>query len=352
MLDNWNMIASRKWFLMLLVSCLVGCSVPIPSPSPTPTENTYGYSQDAFETLSSLEKVDDHPLYVMHYAGEYVDLDSVKFPAHENPGCSLFTALGDPSNLLFGRNFDYWESPALLLYTDPPDGYASISMVDLSISGIDPVNFQDMEDKSILERDLLLAAPYFPVDGMNEYGVAIGFASVPGDRTAYDGPKPTTNSFAIMREVLDHARDVDEAVAIFTRFNIDFTGGMLHYLIADSTGHAVLIEYVNGEMITQSNDDPWNVATNDLIATVSETTRRNKCWRYKTLSEYLTSAGGKLFPMEAMDLLSEVSVGKYTPGTPRTAWSAVYEISTGDFLVAMRGQYDDVHTFHLEMASP
>lgn len=346
MLDNWNMIASRKWFLMLLVSCLVGCSVPIPSPSPTPTANTYGYSQDAFQTLSSLEKVDDHPLYVMHYVGEYVDLDSVIIPAHKNPGCSLFAALGDPRNLLFGRNFDYWESPALLLYTDPPDGYASISMVDLSITGIGPENFQDLKIKSIPERDLLL------VDGMNEYGVAIGFASVPGDRTAYDGPKPTINSFAIMREVLDHARDVDEAVAIFTGFNIDFTGGMLHYLIADSTGHAVLIEYVDGEMIVQPNDGPWSAATNNLIATVPEETRKTLCWRYKTISEYLTSAGGKLFPMEAMDLLSGVSVGKYTPGTPRTQWSAVYEISTGDFLVAMRGQYDDVHTFHLEMASP
>ena len=57
---------------------------------------------------------------------------------HRPPGrCSLFAALGDPENRLFGRNFDWRYSPALLLFTDRPagGGYASVSMVDIAYLG-------------------------------------------------------------------------------------------------------------------------------------------------------------------------------------------------------------------------
>ena len=33
--------------------------------------------------------------------------------------------------MVYGRNFDWQYSPALLLFTNPPDGYASVSMVDI-----------------------------------------------------------------------------------------------------------------------------------------------------------------------------------------------------------------------------
>ena len=38
--------------------------------------------------------------------------------------------------MLLGRNFDWYEHPALILFTDPPDGYASVSMVDISYLGV------------------------------------------------------------------------------------------------------------------------------------------------------------------------------------------------------------------------
>ena len=47
--------------------------------------------------------------------------------------------------MFYGRNFDWEFSPALLLFTDPPDGYASVSMVDLTFLGISPAASKDAD---------------------------------------------------------------------------------------------------------------------------------------------------------------------------------------------------------------
>ena len=49
----------------------------------------------------------------------------------------------------------------------------------------------------------------------------------------------------MIRLVLDRAASLAEAVAIFRRTAVDFTGGPpLHYLVADATGASAVIEYV------------------------------------------------------------------------------------------------------------
>ena len=152
--------------------------------------------------------------------------------------CSLFAALGDPGNRLYGRNFDWRYSPALLLFTDRPaaGGYASVSLVDIAYFGFDDGTI-DLAALPLAERRALLDAPGWPFDGMNEAGVAVGMAAVPTADERSDRDKPAIGSLGVMREVLDHAGSVDEAVAIFSSYNIDWEGGPpLHYLVADRTG--------------------------------------------------------------------------------------------------------------------
>jgi len=78
--------------------------------------------------------IDDYPLYVMHVYGDAPPVsavavrDSSALPAF---ACSLFAAFGDAETRLYGRNFDWDYSPALLLYAHPDNGYDSVSMVDL-----------------------------------------------------------------------------------------------------------------------------------------------------------------------------------------------------------------------------
>ena len=332
---------------MVILLALLGCRSSIAMPSPTPTENTYGFSQDAFKTLSSLEKVDDYPLYVMHYIGGYDSPATAHLPDDTTFACSLFAALGDEDNLLYGRNFDWAYSPALLLYTDPPNGYASVSMVNLAFSDYNTDNFRNILEMTVPERAPLLETPYIPSDGMNEFGLTIGMAAVNESVAAYDSSKPTIYSLAIIREILDHARTTDEAVAIFSKYNLAFTGGPpIHYLIADHRGRSLLIEYVDGEMVVLPNEHAWHLATNHLVAT-GINAGGSSGWRYDIMEERLTTASGSLSPADAMELLKDVS-----QRFNGTQWSVVYGISTGSVSVAMARNYDDVHHFHLETVSP
>jgi hypothetical protein len=99
-------------------------------------------------TLASLRQVDDHPLYVMRYYGPFTsDLllrTGVEGDIYERirqmampEACTCFAGLSGEGDRVFGRNFDWYDHPALLLFTDPPNGYASISMVDLYCLGYD-----------------------------------------------------------------------------------------------------------------------------------------------------------------------------------------------------------------------
>ncbi len=133
---------------------------------------------DDYITLASLQQVSGHPLYVMHYRGDYGFSEYIQTgmqPAAMDAGvetysagepawaCTGFAALSSADDRLMGRNFDWMDHPALLLFTDPPDGHASVSMVDLYYLGYE----QEIGDG---DRQALLRAPYLPFDGMNETG--------------------------------------------------------------------------------------------------------------------------------------------------------------------------------------
>lgn len=143
--------------------------------------------------------------------------------------------------------------------------------------------------------------------------------------------------------MLDQASNVDEALAILQSYNIDFEGGPpLHYLIADTSGRSVLVEFYQGEMVIIPNETPWHLATNFLRASAGESAE-GECWRYDKLSQHLTEAEGQLTVQDAMDLLAEVS-------QEGTQWSVVYGMSSGGVHVSMGQKYDNVHTFFLNLA--
>jgi hypothetical protein len=125
----------RNIMLLLAIGMLSACSVsqvaPIPvTPTVSITESRHVFSEAEMKTLASLKQVDDHPLYMMQYYGEYTSHPkSSRFAVREAgppPGwaCSLFTALLDDNHLLYGRNFDWdfsrcWCSPVRRMGTPP-----------------------------------------------------------------------------------------------------------------------------------------------------------------------------------------------------------------------------------------
>lgn len=321
--------------------------VSTPETTVTPTEDLGGLSADASGTLRSLEKLNDYPFYVMHYQGDYpYPRISLPLSADFNFSCSLFAALGTSGDMLYGRNFDWMFSPALLVFTDPSDGYASASMVDLNFLGIDNVTAAKLVDLPLSARDALLAAPSLPFDGMNEYGLVIAMAAIPDeyiDDASYDPSKSNIGSIDVIRQILDHARDVDEALEIFDGYNIDFGGGPpIHYLIADRTGSAVLVEFYQSEMIKLINQVPWHMATNHLRCIAQGDGR---CPRYRVISERLSAVNGQLDTKSAMRLLFDVKQAS-------TQWSAVYNMTSGEINIALGGKIDPAYTFRLDLSTP
>jgi choloylglycine hydrolase len=281
-------------------------SIPAPRPTPTITQSAdeLGLSEQEYSTLKTLEKVDDFPLYTMTYYGDYrhrltSELDRREVAAElifsNKPawGCSLFAALGDEHNMLYGRNFDWEFSPALLLFTNEPGSMASVSMVDIAYLGFGGDKAGSLLDLPLDELEGLLDAPFLPFDGMNEIGLAIGMAAVPAGNMSMDPEKDTLGSLRVMREVLDSAFDVDDALEILRRYNIDFQGGPpLHYLIADRYGGSVLVEFYEGEMVVIPNDTPWHQATNFLRAAVGASPE-GVCWRHDAISAQLEQTMGQ-----------------------------------------------------------
>jgi hypothetical protein len=348
--------------LLFLVGCsTAGVTPTATAPTPRPTavtfaptttpsgeQSTAGLTDEQLATLGSLQQVDEHPLYTMRYYGGY-EQAAAPTGVFEAPrsslawACSLFAALGDREGTLFGRNFDWEHSPALLLFTDPPQGYASVAMVDIAYLGFRGARAQRVTALPIEEQLMLLEAPFWPFDGMNEYGMVVGMAAVPPGRIRPDPAKESIGSLGVIREILDHARDVDEAVAILESYNVDMEGGPpLHYLIADASGRAALVEFHQGELIVTPNEKPWHLATNFLRAAAGESAT-GICWRYDRLYQQISKASGQLTPQEGMNLLAGVSQG-------HTQWSIVYGMLTGEINVAMGRRYEKVHTFHLRLA--
>ncbi len=301
-----------------------------------------------WRTLAGVRKVDEHPLYVMRYYGDYhlerflrtdagdaTRLERAPAEVALDWACTCFASLNCESALLLGRNFDWMEpNPALLLFAAPTDAYASVSMVDISYLGF------ASGIPSWSDRSRLLDAIYMPFDGMNEFGLAVSMMAVPEANCGHDPQKQTISGLNAIRLMLDYAKDVGEAVALLSDYNIAFGGPPLHYLVADATGSSAVVECVDGDMRVLYSDTPWQVSTNFVISERDADEYDSGCWRYRSAQIALRDVDGCLSREQAMALLEDVS-------QPGTLWSIVYGISGGYLDVAMGRKYSNVYTFTL-----
>jgi hypothetical protein len=330
--------------ILLLAACAAPTRLETPPPAATATP-----------PLLEVQKVDDHPFYVMPYNGDYGFAEYLKTGVRPEGGsidpadsgywaCSVFAALSADGQPVLGRNFDWYDHPALLLFTDSSDGYASVSMVDISYLGFDKET--PLDDQTLAE---LKAAPYLPFDGMNEKGLAVGMMAITDIQPAHDPNKVTLGSLETIRLMLDYAATVDEALLLLEKYNVDFSGGpTIHYLIADASGHSAVVEYGDARKGQEAryifrNTDPWQAATNFEFAPQPPSGASSGCWRYNTVYQTLSDADGKLTQPQAMAVLEMVS-------QPHTLWSVTYGLVSGQVDVVIWQQFDQVKTFQLEMA--
>lgn len=305
-------------------------------------------------TILSLKKLDDYPLYSINYYGDYnlnYEADNPKIDRH----CTTFLAFNGKGEPIYARNFDdaFQSHPMAMVTTHAPGKYATIAMCDLFFMGYKPGH---LPAGSLMKDQALLYSPRVPTDGMNDYGVAISFQGVPyHDDTSADPGKKSVDQTAMMRLVLDNARNVEEAVDLIKSCNVVLEGAHVpgpdepkdndgldstHFLLADASGNCVIVEFIGGEVVIVKKSDPWQVVTNFIVSgRVHDGVGQD---RDSIAEDELRVKNGVLSEDEAMALLQKVS-------QPGTHWSAVYNLKTGEVWLAMARNYSKIIKFKLQM---
>lgn len=298
-------------------------------------------------------------------------------------GCSSFTATTKDGDKIFGRNYDFAKTNTCIVFTEKNEGrHASISSVDLQFLGIDV----DKNVEGLMDKITCLAAPYAPLDGINDAGVSCGIYMTyqGGDETIatnQNTDKPDFTSTTLLRLILDYADNVDEAVEIASAYDLhDSAKTSYHYMVADATGKSAILEWV-GESdatdndggkrvlkVTYNDDDAhigtmegetdYQVITNFIIQPGyyddSEPSDKKGYDRYERIYEELNSTNGIVEDEEAaMDILE--IVGRRTwnndDGNGCTVHSVVYNLTDKTMMWVTNENYDDesaIFTFSLK----
>ena len=330
-------VKHRLLIIIIVVLCFSLCGCDNELDPITSVNQTY-------QTSSGIvTKIEDYPLFTLNYSSDYKFdeyLQTGKSPLYtsnnlngNNFSCTCFSAFGEDNRLL-GRNYDWSElSTYFILFTNPPNGYASVSTVDLGFFNYDYDQSPAFSDN----QNTLRILPYHPFDGINEMGVAIGMNAIENAQSPYDASKVTIGELQLIRLVLDYASSTQEAISLIQQYNIRMDDPPIHYLIADSSGHSLIIEFVNGRMEIIDNSNPWQVTTNFIITGLSDP-QNASCWRYKYAYETLSNKNGILSESEATSLLQNVSLSI-------TRWSTVFNLESGELQIAMGRDYKNLHHF-------
>ena len=332
-------------------------------------------------TVASIKKVNDYPFYTMTYEGDYgidefiaqggasSDAELIGFVVQhlmkglpktiELPdlACSTFNATTSEGDAIFGRNFDLSYSPSMLVRTDPADGYASISMVNLGFLGYGEYKLPDSPTSSITA----LAVPYAPLDGVNEAGLAVGVLLIDTDPTNQQTDRVDITTTTAIRLMLDKCATVDEALDLLEQYDMHSSANSCyHFQIADASGDTVVVEYVDNEMSVLDPDDvttagqpaagtTYMAATNFLL-TPGEYDFGTGQDRYQIVTEGLEAKDGVLSEDEAMSLLAACSQEPHINSRgeeSQTQWSVVYNLDKQSATIAIGRDYENVYEVSL-----
>lgn len=356
---NWKKIVKRVLITLLVIVIVIAGII-------------YGMFRHEISSLISLKKIDDYTLYTMEYDGDYGFDDFLKTGASNdgelvdfvvkkllkglpvefsipNLGCSTFNAQTQDGDKIFGRNFDLTYSPALFVKTKPDNGYASMSIVNLGFLGFN----KERQPDSLMKQITTLAAPYAPLDGLNEKGLSIGVLLIPDVATNQQTDKVDITTTTAVRLVLDKAATVDEAVALLKQYDMHSSAkSSYHFQIADANGKSVVVEYVDNEISVVDAKQSYQMATNFLLTPGDYDFGMGQD-RYDIMKNILDKNQGVITDEQAgMDILQAASSDwhKNDRGEESaTQWSVLYNNTDLTAKIVMGRKYDQTaHEFSLK----
>jgi choloylglycine hydrolase len=247
------------------------------------------------------------------------------------PACTTFFINKD-GQMIFGRNYD-WITDAGIVYTN--------------LRGLSKTSMQTADGNTISWTSQYGSITFnqygkeFPTGGMNEKGLVVELMWL--DETKYPAPdqRPAIGVLQWVQYQLDNCSTIDEVIATDKKLRIASVGvSPLHYLIADATGNAATIEFLDGKMVVHKNNELTLPVLTNSIYEESARLYKNAAVKDKggsfaygnnslerfgqactMVQQFKTGKINKPVTDYAFDILSEVSQGSFTK------WSIVYDIS-------------------------
>lgn len=261
--------------------------------------------------------------------------------------CSAFNAEDPSGHVLMGRNFDYKESPCVVLWTHPENGYRSINTLTVNFMAY---GIKHQRIDRIRRPSRLIGSPYVCMDGMNEKGLAIAILEIKAEPTKQRTGRTPVIPPVIVRAVLDRCASVGEAVAEFEKYDMnDLIGVNYHYMLADATGAGAIVEYVDDRMHVIYPDNGGGLVLTNYFLTEGGNNERGRGFdRRDDIISGLGSCGGVLGDMRAMELLSSATLFYKHPKYPHmvtTCWSSVFDMTGGTQLTCCSMDYSKAYRF-------
>lgn len=313
-------------------------------------------NSDTSRTLQSLVKVQgtgglyQDGLYLLTHYGDHGNIfQKENQKAIDNPlinhtwrFCSVFSTTTENS-VVMGRNWDNQNVGSIIvsLY-HPPGGYASISFSRAIDMGF-PLNMDLDRIKSSELGSKLLLAPFYVMDGINEHGLAVAIAGVRQTTHKPKDDKQLVFVSFLIRKILDQTKDIEEAMNLvekFIPFDLDKNSLNGHFIVTDSSGQSVILEYDQNKWRKIYGHKPWQILTTKPIYNVSDADLRDKCWRYRSISETLENTKGNVDWNAGMKILQDVK-------QKGTTWSVVYSPTTKELYFSVYQKWDNI--YHLIM---
>jgi choloylglycine hydrolase len=174
-----------------------------------------------------------------------------------------------------------------------------------------------------------------PYGGMNEKGLVVEMLWLEDTRFNISEDKTYLNELEWIQYQLDNFQTVDEVIANIEALKIYPIKGRIHYILADTNGKSVVIEYLDGKSkIYEREANACQAITNKTVAysenyidDIKDIPKKNTSttYRYHKIEKQIKALQNprEFSEMTAFQMLKSVTIPK---GDFKTVWSIVYNL--------------------------
>ena len=174
-----------------------------------------------------------------------------------------------------------------------------------------------------------------PYGGMNEKGLVVEMLWLDDTRFNISDNKTYLNELEWIQYQLDNFQTVDEVVANVGALKIYPIKGKIHYILADTKGKSIIIEYLDGKpMVYEKEANTCQAITNKSVAFSEKyidnilgirQNNTSEIYRYHQLENQIRKLQNPndFSEKTAFQMLKSVSIPK---GNFKTVWSIVYNL--------------------------